>query len=624
MNPLVNPAQSRRKKERNHRVKRGNPPSKHLLLRRHLSATSFSNYTTIMQMLLQDYNEFEFCRTLSGYFRSKRYDLALALADSLSTQKYVDATSHFVANQFALLIRKYPWPLDVLNLDPEGQARRSFHRSERKCALINRRFQIIASKGHSTYDDQLSKIQSFIRYVIGDEPDMAKIVSKMGFSSGASLGVHGATTHLAKKLSRSTWSCTPGALTYAYWGFMNEPRLQEILCETNGEFTNHDEELAKARYYSKVHIVSNNKLSYVLKDSKTHRVIGTEPVLNGFVQKGIDLVFRDNLKRIGIDLSDQKKNQEMARIGSLSDDMESFVTVDLRGASDSVATGAVKFSFPPAWYELLNTTRSVKYELDGTLHVYRKFCSMGNGFCFPLETLLFTACCVAAGCGTPGTDFSVYGDDIIIRKKHVPQTLQLLKLMGFAVNTRKTFLEGPFRESCGADWFSGVDVRPYTLDYALDSVESIFKWLNLTRRSPRAEDFFSGVRPYVLGLLPDWQRFIRPYPGPPDSAIDTQGNEFMSCPHVFFNRKTKLWGWKEIQHSAVLDKEPHQCADRLGSVDMYGLLSGFQPEDYLPAYTVRRKTRTSVVNQSHGGATSQWLPRHRDTVIGASSWTPLK
>lgn len=624
MNPLVNPAKLQRKKERSNRAKGHRAPSKHQLLRTHLSASSFSNYTKIMQILLQDYSEFEFCRTLSGYFRSKRFDLALSLADSLSAQKYADATSHFVANQFALLIRKYPWPPEVLNLDPEGAARRNFHRSERKCSLINRRFQIISRKGHSAYDDQLSKVRNFIQYVIGPEPDMEKIVQKMGFSAGASLGVHGATTHLAKKLSREKWSCTPGALTYAYWGFMNEPRLQEILCETNGTFSNLDFELARARYYSKVHIVSNNKLSYVLKDSKTHRVIGTEPLLSGFVQKGVDLVFRDNLKRVGIDLHYQKYNQQFAFLGSLTDDENSFVTIDLKGASDSISIGAVKFSFPPSWYELLNAIRSVKYELDGKLTVYQKFCSMGNGFCFPLETLLFTACCHAAGCGVPGVDFLVYGDDIIIRKKHVQETLQLLKLMGFSVNERKTFLEGPFRESCGADWFSGVDVRPFTLDFALDSVESIFKWLNLTRRSQLCEDFFSGVRSFVMELIPSDRRFIRPYPGPEDSAIDSCGNEFMASPHVSFNRETRLWEWSELVHKAVLDKDPHLCGDRRGSVDMYGLLSGFQPEDYTPAYTVRRTTRTSVTRISHGGSTSQWTPRHRDTVIGASALPPQK
>jgi len=47
-------------------------------------------------------------------------------ADSLSSQEYEDATSHFVANQFCLLIKKYPWPSDKLDLGPRDNAVRHF------------------------------------------------------------------------------------------------------------------------------------------------------------------------------------------------------------------------------------------------------------------------------------------------------------------------------------------------------------------------------------------------------------------------------------------------------------------------------------------------------------------
>lgn len=587
-------------------------------LQEHLRATSFDTYLRLMRALLLSYDEYDFCRTLSGHFRGKRYDKVMDVADSLSSQSYEDATKHFVANQFSLLIRKYPWPKGSLLLDPEGQALKKFRQSERKCSFINRRF-FLLDQGRSAYEPILNNLRAFIRYAIGDAPNVERIVAQAGFSSGASLGVHGQATHLAKKLSRGKWTCTPGALTYAYWGLMNEPRLRELLCNHHGDFHDLDNEIAKANYYSKTHLVSNNKLSFVPKTAKIHRVIAVEPLLNGFVQKGTDVVMRQNLKRLGIDLSDQSINQRLAREGSLNDDDDSFVTIDLSSASDSISTGLVRSLLPPDWFDFLNSIRSPCYELNGSVNRYHKFCSMGNGFCFPLETLLFVAACSVSGCGKPGTDFSVYGDDIVIRKRYAPSVLKLLKLMGFKTNKEKTFLCGPFRESCGADWYQGKDVRPYTLDYALDSLQNVFKWLNLTRRNNLTDCFFNDVRQVLLGIIPVDFQFYRPYQGNVDTGIDPYGSEFMAAPTVSFSRKSKLWRWRELKHVSVLDKEPHIVSDRRSSVDMYALLTGVESKSGTPAYTLRRKTRTTVTLISHGGATSQWLPLHRDTVYGASA-----
>lgn len=598
-------------------MKKGKRKSELRQLQITLRERSFENYQKIMHALFLQYDEYEFCRTLSGYFRSKRFDLALKLADSLSSQSYGDATQHFVANQFSLLIRKYAWPKGSVSLDPEGAALRKFLRSERKCSLINRRFQII-DEGRSAYETTIVQLRQWIRYVIGDAPDMSKVVQNMGFSAGASLGVHGESTHVAKKLSRKKWTCTPGALTYAYWGLMNEPRLQEIICEAHGQFYDTDVERAKARYYSKMQLVTNNNIGFVPKTAKTHRVIAVEPLLNGFVQKGVDLVLRNKLKRLGIDLQDQSINQRLAREGSFVDDDDSFVTIDLASASDSISIGLARSLLPPDWFDLLNSIRSPEYKLNGKKFKYHKFCSMGNGFCFPLETLLFAACCATQGCGTPAVDFAVYGDDIVIRKRFAPSVLRVLKLMGFEANKEKTCLSGPFRESCGADWFGGVDVRPYTLDEALDSVQNIFKCLNLTRRSPRCEAFFEGVRPLILGLLPGKFQYYRPFDGPEDTGINPIGNEFMSAEPVSFSRKTMRWSWNELQTRPIEDDEPHLTEDRRNTIDMYALLAGFKPgtsrnekretvQTYLPAYTLRRKTRTTVVRQSYR-STSQWIP----------------
>lgn len=234
------------------------------------------------------------------------------------------------------------------------------------------------------------------------------------------------------------------------------------------------------KFRERVRLVEHNKITFVPKTAKTHRSIAVEPLVNGYVQKGIDQVMRKRLRRIGIDLSDQSGNSEYARLGSLDNSDQSFVTIDLSMASDSLATEVVRQLVPAAWFELLNALRSKSFLLDDVEYKFEKFCSMGNGFCFPLQTLIFTAACKAVGAGVPGLDFKVYGDDIIVRRCHAEPVIRLLGELGFKTNTDKTFITGPFRESCGRDWFSGEDVRPFILDFRLDSVEALIKFHNLS------------------------------------------------------------------------------------------------------------------------------------------------
>jgi len=132
------------------------------------------------------------------------------------------------------------------------------------------------------------------------------------------------------------------------------------------------------------------------------------------------------------------------------------------------------------WLELL---RSPLCRLpDGSDIELHMVSTMGNGFTFPLQTMLFS-CCVAAvyeqlgiklqlrsatnfnsDAGTPvryTANFAVWGDDIICSEKAVSRLFRLLSLLGFEVNADKSFFDknDPFRESCGYDYHKGEDVR---------------------------------------------------------------------------------------------------------------------------------------------------------------------
>ena len=199
-----------------------------------------------------------------------------------------------------------------------------------------------------------------------------------------------------------------------------------------------------------------NRVEVVPKNWKTARTIACEPDGNLPLQLAFDSHAKCRLRKFGIDLSDQSRNQEMARIASISGE---FATVDVKTASDTEALNAVHWLFPIQWTRYLLDVRSPCYYRDGSLKTYAKFSSMGNGTTFTTETLIFASACHAVG----SKKFSVYGDDIIIETELYADLVRLLKFIGFAVNKSKSFHEGPFRESCGADWLAGHDVRPFYL-----------------------------------------------------------------------------------------------------------------------------------------------------------------
>lgn len=578
-----------------------------------LRGKATSSYLRLLASVLRDHSRYGFLKPLSDSLRQRDYQRLYREADLLSSQKYDDATEHLVANQLCLLIKKYPWPKDLLDLKPLENAQRSFRSSEKRCGLVNRKFSILqGDRSLDRFSAEAGRAKFWIRSVLGSRPNYKRIFESADFGPGACIGVHGDATSYSAKFSSERWSVTPGALHHGYAALRKNYHLWEALLPKNDQgLVCYDEQASFDAYLSRIRVVANNKISFVPKTAKTNRVIAIEPMLNGLVQKGIDLEMRKHLNRVGLDLRDQGKNQEMARLGSTDDSENGFVTIDLKSASDSISTELVRYLLPDDWFRLLDRTRSKCYELDGSVMDFKKFCSMGNGFCFPLETLIFAAAASSVGCGQPGHDFVVYGDDIIVRKRYASSVISLLNHWGFKVNADKTFLSGPFRESCGADWFGGKDVRPFTLDYALDSIQSVFKFLNLTRRSPAVEKIFTGVRGRVVMMLPEQYRFFRPLKGDEDSGIDSCGDEHLSVPSCSFNHRRNRWEWKELVSRPYVDfdtlsasgNQPWLISDALrgsSSID-FGLYKG------LPKVTLRNRSQTKVVRKGYV-STSNWLP----------------
>jgi hypothetical protein len=242
--------------------------------------------------------------------------------------------------------------------------------------------------------------------------------------------------------------------------------------------------------------VRGNAFFSVPKDSTIDRPCAKEPSINGFYQTGLGAVMKRRLLKAGINLRDGKEiHMRVACEASLNGQ---FSTIDLSSASDTVCKNLVKLLLPDRWFQALNSLRSPTTVMDGKTIVLEKFSSMGNGFTFELETAIFAAL-AGASLENPvfGWNVFVYGDDIIVPSDSYRDCLSVLRFFGFEPNLKKSFGNGPFRESCGGDFYNGVAVRPHFQEIIPYGPESYISFANGIRRVGLAK----GSTPHRWSVL---------------------------------------------------------------------------------------------------------------------------
>lgn len=560
-------------------------------------------YWRILHQATEEYLSGETAERAVRALAKNDADALIALADELVGQLYPTAAEHRAAHQFAALVRKYPFSEGFWHTaqDPEGAALKSFTKAEQRCRRYNRYFAL-----QNQYGERFAREKHFmrgwIRYVLGDSPVLPSIYQKCGFGPGASIGLGGDSTSFADKALADEHTCSPGAFPYVAASlspYHNFGMAEMLTAEPGSDYQLPFDTYVKgscmeAWLVQTVTWVSHNKVTFVPKTAKTHRAIAVEPLWNSWIQKGIDEEMRLRLRRVGIDLRDQTRNQALAHQGSMewcSDNP--YCTIDLTSASDTIAREVVKSLLPPDWYDLLQSTRSTHYVIGDQAPVrYEKFVSMGNGFCFPLETLLFAAVVQAAYASLNLTpDYAVYGDDIIVRRQVFDQVLGLLKHFGFVPNAKKTFSNGPFRESCGGDYFAGKAVRPVYLDEKLETLEQLMQAHNALTTIFSDRSFLEYLRNCALPS----HRLTRPYPGQANTAFEVELDEFMSSPFAIYNRATWSWSWRELQITAAPSDIERQGKARYNYALYLAALRGASSD--VP-FARRRKTRVRVVRRN--------------------------
>lgn len=226
---------------------------------------------------------------------------------------------------------------------------------------------------------------------------------------------------------------------------------------------------------SEFQFVKGCRITVVPKNAKTDRTIGIEPTGNLFLQLGVGAYIRRQLHRVGVNLDDQTRNQHLAQRAWAED----LATVDLKAASDSISQQAVLQLLPADWVELLSRLRSPFYFLDGKWYEFQKWSSMGNGYTFELESLIFWA--LASSCAdylAATGAVSVYGDDVILPCCAYDLFSQTLAHLGFEVNHQKSFFNGAFRESCGKHYLYATDVTPIFQKEVPNVLEEVHRLAN--------------------------------------------------------------------------------------------------------------------------------------------------
>lgn len=411
--------------------------------------------------------------------------------------------------------------------DPDQRRIRAFQKfvsSEHTCKDINENCPLFSDKDAThnfrgmtpTFLDQeifplVNKMKFYIRSCLGRFPK-TRAFNQRHNGPGAAVGCHGSkATEISKcvypqSINRSCLSLFGSSFIselFSHSELSSNQHLSSQLPIRTGSYPVISALFSSAEY---------SELDFVPKDAEIDRTISVEPVCNVSLQLGIADIMSKKIKRyFSIDLRSQNHNQELARIGSIN---QQLVTIDLESASDTVSLRLLNL-LPTDWAEAIFRIRSHSWKNKefGT-SVFHKISSMGNGVTFPLETLIFTAACKAvfSACRIKWEKQSVavYGDDIIVPQKAYSLLRSLLKSLGFSINKKKSFSTGFIRESCGHDYFHGHRIDRFTvkkdLSESLNRVSLHNKFFNFFEVYKMSSDICDDILFFIQRYIP--QNFL--------------------------------------------------------------------------------------------------------------------
>lgn len=489
------------------------------------------------------------------------------LSWAICPQDYDNPTLFAYDYQLFKLLGKYR-ETDKLSDSQITAAHDAFKASELKCYDVNKYF--FQHGGMPVNDSIMHRARKTVEYILGDIDDLFSSLTNMDKTpdvDGVTLGrkfdprihnVRPIELHLSENYPKSRFgpgSSSAGTELFSALG-------EKVVCGTStGRHKYMSDWWVQRGDFGDVTLVPGDYLCFVPKKVKIARAVLPGPSMNMRSQLAVGDYLKERLKAVvGVDLRNQMRNRSLAKLGSLTD---SYCTVDLSAASDTISYSIVMSLLPKPWFDFLDTIRSHRYydPIDKKWKEYAKFSAMGNGFTFELETAIFysiveaTIFCSNDSCPIDRREIAVYGDDMIFPKEYYHVVCQSLVGCGFSVNLEKSFASGPFRESCGGDYFNGFLVTPYKLEVINEITDAINFHNGLfdvacrlgaggcpCPRFSRALDFiYRRLHRDSNGLIsygyPEklWNRDIG------DWVFQSSGrflwsNDLINCPNTFFSR----------------------------------------------------------------------------------------
>lgn len=421
-----------------------------------------------------------------------------SIPEPVSRFAYADVAPNraFDLYQAHVLLKKY---VGIPGSDLKSRTAAAFKKwcdAEDLCALTNRRFAdgSFFTEGSPLVMRALARARQLVAACLGDVFSL-EALSGYKFGPGVALGdfADGRTTPYYK-LGALPITATSGAIPFLRLIIARNPTWWCAVYSTAHKV----DLMAIPPYECRLRWLKENSallftdvdcntLAFVPKDSRTERPIAIEPAGNIVLQLGLDRFIRARMRTTwNVNLNSQEVNASLAQVGSVGYGWLSPCTMDLSSASDCVAMSLVQYLVPPQWFAYMcdiRTSATAGQQLAVPRRL-EKISSMGNGFTFALESLLFYAM-TRASTEVAGSDTRicyVHGDDIVVPRAAALLLKEVLSYAGFVVNEDKTFITGEFRESCGKDFLRGTNIRPLYLKEPVTDAQGIFRMLNGIRK----------------------------------------------------------------------------------------------------------------------------------------------
>lgn len=552
-----------------------------------------------------DYNDY---KVIIDICQKKDFDRYLELGEywglhSIDPSNSIVGTRDACLYQLSSFLEKQAWSTTISEPQKTKALDKFFHYESRMRDYNRITYRKLFFSEDATVNAYVSKMQRFISNVLG-EFDFNKVNRYSKHGPGGTFGITSQRGHRYYKYSTLPYEVTSDAIIHARRFITSDERWVRALEEHPPEGVPLGTLPGNDRLFQ---VVPGNRVEFVPKKTDEARTIALEPSMNVLLQLGVDGLIRKNLLSFGIDINDQTINQCLAKKGSIDN---SLSTLDLKGASDNISIVIIEKLFPYEWAKYLLDIRSDSGVLpDGRTIRYEKLSSMGNGYTFAVETLIFAACVYAIDTSSEfGVTSHVYGDDIICPTEHVDALISLLNLCGFLVNEEKSFFLPTFtRESCGADYYRGENIRPVFLKIPLLDLD-VFAFYSLHNR---LAEWFSRTlyleEPSCLHQLRSWCSDKWLLYGPPDLH---EQSAYLAVPRPPYGRTS---GGLYPFDRALAQLQKFEAAP---STEYFHLLchdlNGIGDEGKGSRFTITRRSSYKIRGRRRVGRAFAWPSHHHE------------